>query len=354
MTKTSSQRLLVLDALRGIAAIFVVLFHLTADRPQGKYFFNLGLTGVELFFIISGFVIFMTLEKVKTAKEFVISRVTRLFPTYWTCVTITAILILVSGYAVVGKPFFIKYITNLTMFNNYFGQGGIDGTYWTMLIEMIFYIFMLFIFSIKRLKSIEVIGGALLIPLLFYSTYLSYHVHKLDAEVLRFIGLVNFFPLFLSGIVYYKLKFEAKTVMRYVLLGACFITQLTLFHTGGRRIEYVSIYEYTVMLAVYHTLFLLYTSNKLNFIVSPVTVFLGNISYPLYLIHQFISLKIIMPYLTGYVNFWIAAAADIIIVIGLAFLIHKLVEKPAMIYARSKWLKRPKPEEPTVLEITAI
>ena len=43
-----------LDALRGIAALVVVLFHLTMEREQAKLGFELGVTGVDLFFIISG------------------------------------------------------------------------------------------------------------------------------------------------------------------------------------------------------------------------------------------------------------------------------------------------------------
>lgn len=55
-----SNRYTELDALRGIAALMVVFFHFTMDRPQGQMGFKLGVTGVDLFFIISGFVIFMS------------------------------------------------------------------------------------------------------------------------------------------------------------------------------------------------------------------------------------------------------------------------------------------------------
>ena len=56
-------RLLELDALRGIAAMMVVLFHLTMNTAIEKFGFRYGVTGVDLFFIISGFVIFLTLNK---------------------------------------------------------------------------------------------------------------------------------------------------------------------------------------------------------------------------------------------------------------------------------------------------
>jgi peptidoglycan/LPS O-acetylase OafA/YrhL len=47
-----------LDVLRGFAALFVLFFHLTLFRNEAKYGFQLGITGVDLFFMISGFVIF--------------------------------------------------------------------------------------------------------------------------------------------------------------------------------------------------------------------------------------------------------------------------------------------------------
>ena len=88
-----SKRFHELDALRGIAALMVVFFHFTIGRAEAKLGFKLGTTGVDLFFIISGFVIFMSLSKVKSSLDFVINRVSRLYPTYWVSVTFTFILI---------------------------------------------------------------------------------------------------------------------------------------------------------------------------------------------------------------------------------------------------------------------
>lgn len=89
MSKTVVKRDLVLDALRGIAAVLVVLFHLKMDTGNPDYGLHLGMTGVDLFFLISGFVIFMTLRKTSSSNDFVISRFIRLYPTYWACVSFT-------------------------------------------------------------------------------------------------------------------------------------------------------------------------------------------------------------------------------------------------------------------------
>ena len=74
-----------LDALRGIAAFMVLLFHYTSrygslysqeqlfSVPWGQY-------GVQLFFITSGFVIYLTLEKTRKPMDFIVSRFSRLYP----------------------------------------------------------------------------------------------------------------------------------------------------------------------------------------------------------------------------------------------------------------------------------
>ena len=66
----SNKRYLELDALRGLAAVFVMLFHYTQGKDVSEVF-NLGVTGVDLFFLISGFVIFMSINKVSSGREFV-------------------------------------------------------------------------------------------------------------------------------------------------------------------------------------------------------------------------------------------------------------------------------------------
>jgi hypothetical protein len=86
------RRLRELDSLRGIAAVCVLLFHLSYHTDPYRQFpiqFPWGHYGVELFFVISGFVILMTLERSASRTEFVISRVTRLYPTYWCAVLFT-------------------------------------------------------------------------------------------------------------------------------------------------------------------------------------------------------------------------------------------------------------------------
>src|SRR5438105_3648135 len=85
-----------LDGLRGLAALSIVLFHYLSRydqiyTPRGDvpFGFSYGANGVALFFVISGFVIFMTLKRCKTALDFLVSRFSRLFPAYWAAALLT-------------------------------------------------------------------------------------------------------------------------------------------------------------------------------------------------------------------------------------------------------------------------
>lgn len=94
-------RLLVLDGLRLGAALMVVAYHLVGDKigvwqPSAASHFGLlhsvsqyGFLGVQLFFIISGFVICMSAWG-RSVGDFFVSRVVRLYPAYWFAVLVTA------------------------------------------------------------------------------------------------------------------------------------------------------------------------------------------------------------------------------------------------------------------------
>ena len=77
-----------LDALRGLAALMVMWYHFTAFRPQAALGFTYGLTGVDLFFVLSGFLIagqlFATINRGRniSVKEFYLKRFFRIIPAY--------------------------------------------------------------------------------------------------------------------------------------------------------------------------------------------------------------------------------------------------------------------------------
>lgn len=326
-----------LDALRGIAALLVVFFHFTMNRTQAALGFNLGITGVDLFFIISGFVIYMSLNNVSSGSEFVINRFTRLFPTYWTCVTITFVgqifLKLAYNVITIEQISFAQYLPNMTMLQYYLKIPDLDGPYWTMIIELLFYGFMLSLYKVKILKlELFWIFGVLFFCL-FYAVFLKTNYFSFYQIIDLYFPLIHHFPLFLAGIIFYKIltaDSSNEKIAFYIFLFFAFITQILLLQHSNRWQPFISFSQYLIMLSIYFSVFILFVNNKLGFIINPFTLFFGRISFALYLIHQFFSIDIIIPYLLKHTffGFWIATAIALVSVVFMATLITYYVEIP--------------------------
>jgi peptidoglycan/LPS O-acetylase OafA/YrhL len=110
-----------------------------ANTQTWPRYFQFGITGVVLFFAISGFVIYGTLRgpREDAGRRFIISRVFRLYPAYW--VSIAAGLIFIwwwHGWPITGP----MVAANATMVPSAFGQPYVMGLYWTLETELAFYL----------------------------------------------------------------------------------------------------------------------------------------------------------------------------------------------------------------------
>lgn len=156
------QRISELDALRFLAAISVVFYHLIfghiqfAESKSALWLalFNssrFGYIGVDLFFIISGFVILMTATK-RSAVGFAVHRAIRLYPTFWIAVAITTTIVWCTRPSAAPLIDLRMFLANLTMLPGYMGHEYIDGVYWTLAIEIKFYflVFVLMLFGQVR------------------------------------------------------------------------------------------------------------------------------------------------------------------------------------------------------------
>ena len=143
-----NDRLAGLDLLRLFAALLVVAYHFLYRGSLGSEYTNVqfglndtllryGYYGINLFFLISGFVILWTAES-KPWHRFLVARFARLWPAFIACVTITAGAALLYSKA----PFQVgldQWLANLTFVAPAFGQPFMDGVYWTIVLELVFY-----------------------------------------------------------------------------------------------------------------------------------------------------------------------------------------------------------------------
>ena len=287
----------------------------------------------------------MSLTRVKTSLDFVINRVSRLYPTYWTCVTFTFILLSINSiylYKGADQIDFIQYLGNMTMFQFYLKIPDLDGPYWTMIIEMIFYIGIWVLFHFKLLKYLNIIGvGAsilVVIITLFWGDILFIK------RIINGIPLLQFIPLFFAGTLFYKIYTgKGRILQNYSILIICLVCQVLLFNYSGRSYMFISQTEYALMLSIYFMVFTLFVNGRLKFIVSKTTLFFGKISFALYLIHQYLSIGFIIPLLTNtfQLNYWIAALLIALpILIGVSAFITYYIEVPLSKKMKEKLRKK--------------
>lgn len=329
-------RLQELDALRGLAAIAVVLFHFTAQFDDLHGFAHppllklaLGNYGVQLFFVISGFVIYMTLDKTRTAADFAVSRFSRLFPAFWAALFITTFAIYTRGLPDMRLPL-DEWALNLTMMPKMFAADFLDGSYWTLEVELVFYVQMLVFWQLGWLRVPERVVAAWL-AIAYASGLLRDAGHPLSFHTDQLL-IPAHIPYFAMGVLFFRMQREGVTPHRIALVGACLLTvHLTLPAT------YLWIGLGTAVL------FALFLGGWLRWLCNPVLAALGAISYPLYLVHQQVGTILLYELEQRGWDGNASVAAAIALSVVLAYAVHRLVEKPALAAIRTAWKRRQAP-----------
>ncbi|HTN21378.1 MAG TPA: acyltransferase [Pelobium sp.] len=324
-------RLKELDNLRGFAALNVVVYHYTARFREvyhhnypSKFDWNYGHYGVELFFIISGFVIFMTLHKVKDIKEFTFKRFARLYPTYWICILITLIATGIFQYSKVESYSTVQLLVNFTMLQEIVKQNSIDGVYWSLLPELFFYVFIGFFYAIGWLSKVRFIAFFWLSVMVANQLgLLPFGAYALNAKYGMF---------FLAGILFYQLKFNKGNWIEHLLILCCLLTGIWTHRSPETWYVFTGIFA----------LFYLFIYDQLKVISCKPLLFLGYVSYPLYLLHQNIGFYVmnrLKPYIS---QDYIIIIITMSFLIGLAWLVTKFLEKPILSYLNGKLKSQPR------------
>ncbi|MFE0462848.1 acyltransferase family protein [Kitasatospora sp. NPDC058965] len=339
--KAKRPRLYVLDGLRLVAALGVVLWHwLGVERfpavwhgsPRhlmtvGHWIGAYSWTGVELFFLISGFVICMSCWG-RSVGDFFTSRVVRLFPAYWVCVLLTSAVLMIVPVRWgddVSRPTISRILSNLSMMDEPMGVNHIDPVYWTLWAETRFY----------------VLFGVLLAVGLTYRRVLAF------CGIWAFLALVAMnsnFPLlsniiqpgycwyFIGGITLFLMYRFGQNLLLWGMLIFCWLiaqNEIRGIYPGyawgtGHSLKWSVVVALTTAAFALVTLAALGAFNRIQWKWLTVA---GSLTYPLYLLHQQLGWEMITRvrrYLPPYPTLGVVLVTMLIA----AYLVHRLVERP--------------------------
>jgi peptidoglycan/LPS O-acetylase OafA/YrhL len=274
----------------------------------------------------------MTLEKTNSIKEFTIARFTRLYPTYWVSMFLTLSFIYLLPFPNWGN-FSVGFILkNMTMLQGFMRTGHVDQVYWSLCVEIAFYFIMGTIFYFKKLKYIEIISSLwLLLSLLVFIP--DFPLKKYIIVLL----IVKNAPLFIAGMMFYKIKTKKSTIWNHLIILASLIIFSLIYYS--ERMKIGNNYMPIILLIIAFLFFYLLMYREVKILRAPVLLFFGSISYPLYLLHNVIGYSLIYRIRMFTDNQFIYFIIPTIITILLAYFVSKYIEKPSIYYLKSKLFK---------------
>jgi len=294
----SSNRYGYIDTLRGISAILVIVSHMS-ERIREHYLdsvwvfeqalmwllseiFDTGRIGVVIFFCISGFLIPSSLSrsKFRPMLTFIITRFFRLYPVYWASIPIALVVIQLPN----GRFFSHgDIIANFTMLQQFIGRPNIQGLYWTLQIELIFYFVCVLMFILGQLdKPARVLQAAVFF--LVASILMSAARYLTDSKlpVALPLSLAIMFWGYLWRMYLVDKNEEAKRFS--IAFGISYIILLIPICLMSYNRDYgfgETWYKYLVSYTVGLFIFCFFTNfRKINWIFGE---YLGRISYSMYL-----------------------------------------------------------------------
>ncbi len=332
--------MLELDAMRGLSAISVLLFHYTtfygivfSSNGNPLFHFPWIPYRLQLFSLLSGFVILMIIEKTDRPLDFIVARVSRLYPCYFVAVIlITSLLMLFplnTDFPLPGKGEMTwpVFLVNLTMFQSWFSCKDVDGVFWFLAPEISFYLIILFLFTIKKLKYIEGMGLFGLALVVFNARFGSLGPIDDLSGIIVNSRILCFWQYFYAGILFYNLKTKGDAWWRHAGLALCFVVQNVISD------NFVGVFCFGVCLLMFY----LFIYGKLSWIAQKPLLFLGTISYSLYLVHQNIGYMMIKYLDQLGVSTWFRFIIPTTISILIATAMTYWVEKPGLKFIRTKY-----------------
>jgi peptidoglycan/LPS O-acetylase OafA/YrhL len=321
------------DCVRAILVLSVMLFHYTiawADEKPDIYgfdgHFSRNLTflalAVQVFFLISGFFITVTIFRSKDAFEFLYRRIVRIFPALIVSAALTMVIVNALGPPVLSVMF-SDYLGSINLIFR-FGTKWVDGAYWSLVVEVKYYLWVAAFFAILGarfwigLVALAFVGAVLSLPYpqtaesMFLAPYLSYFLAGMGAAY-QTVG-----------------RRKRPAAVLYIAAAIAFLVQLdqmTPWQNGA------------LLIACGLVLFLLISDIHIKL---PILPYLGVISYEIYLIHQKVGITTIgILKHTFDAPDLVAIASAAMVSVALAAFVHHIAQRPLAAAVRGgyRWMR---------------
>jgi peptidoglycan/LPS O-acetylase OafA/YrhL len=335
-------RLEFLDAARGLAAVAVVVQHSLESCVPGfllwsVHHLNFGAFGVVMFFIVSGFIIPASIERSSKLTSFWYSRFFRLYPMYWT----SLLIVLILGYCkLVSLPGAFAVhpiaapIANVTMLQTYLRVPDALGVYWTLSLELFFYVLCSLLF-ITRWHNRSLLWGWVASATMASSVLfagLAYHrslpAGRIGLLVTAFVGTAIFRSCSRQA---------SQKGLLGLLLGALLTFLLGFWFRFSRfpvTTDHWNMTGVSLSWALAYAVFALLLSQRERQFPKWI-LWMGRISYSLYLVHG-----IVLALLPKLSNPIYAVPTVLGLSIAISAVTYQYIEKPGIAFFRSHLLSK--------------
>ena len=225
------------------------------------------------------------------------------------------------------------------MFNGFFGVEHVDGVYWSLVIELKFYILIGIILFFRLIKFIRIFAWLLLVVSIC-QIILPYMESPYFLKVIYFLGFPDYSPYFVTGMFFFFMKTDKNIIKNLLPILISYGVAIKLAFESVDRLneKYFNAFDINIVVSIITVFFIimfLVCINKLNSFNKKIFLYFGVLTYPLYLIHQTIG-YIIFNNLSEYINKWLLISLLIIIMLCASYLINKYIEKPLGNYMRTQ------------------
>jgi len=333
-----------IDAVRGVAALLVLLFHQQIHTfegfperpiPTGSAtwwvclgWFDLGKFAVAAFFLVSGYLIPGTLRaQGATLGQFARRRAFRLYPAYWSSIALHAL-----ALAAIGRAESMRWgeiAANLTMLQKFVGIPDFIGVFWTLQIELVFYGVCAWLFHIGRLSS-----GLPLPATAFGLAFACAAARGITGKALPVALFLALGWMFLGDTLRRQADgtLSARVAAAAVAIGMALLVPCALLGYGDEGWRYVRAYVAAPIV------FLLARRAAPWFARSGVAQrllsFLGRVSYGVYLTGSVATMVVGEPLLAATGSRWLVVAATFGSTYAVGAAIHRWIEAPAIAAGR--------------------